>query len=181
MSNDGLQRLRAMVAGHSPADSTESEHQRLVVQLIDEHGEFIADRTCRPGHVTGSAAVVNAEGTRLVLLHHTKLDIWVQAGGHADGDLDLAAVALREAEEETGIEGLVIRPTLVDIDVHEVRPPKEDPHLHLDLRFIVDAPVGAELAINHESRAAVWADANEARALNGEPGLARLFGKCLRC
>ena len=66
-----------------------------------QHGAALADRTTSPGHLTGSALVVDATGTRIVVLLHTKLRRWLQPGGHADGDLDLAAVALREATEET--------------------------------------------------------------------------------
>ena len=48
-------------------------------------------------------------GQRVLLTHHRKLDRWLQLGGHADGDRDLARVALKEAEEESGLAGLVGR------------------------------------------------------------------------
>ena len=101
-------------------------------------------RTGRPGHFTGSALVVDATATRVLLLFHTKLQRWLQPGGHADGDANLAAVALREATEETGICGLRVALPAIDLDVHEVAPPAEDPHLHLDVRFLVVAPEGAD-------------------------------------
>ncbi len=123
--------------------------------------------------------MLDAARRRVLLLEHAKLRIWVQPGGHADGDADLRSVALREASEETGIEGLVVEPDLVDIDVHEVRPPSEDPHRHLDLRFVVVAPPDAVVSLNHESRAFRWVDGDEARSLNPEPGLARLIRKGL--
>ena len=117
-----------------------------------------ADRTTRPGHLTGSAFVVSDDGERAVLLFHRKLRRWLQPGGHADGDMNLVHVALREATEETGIDGLAVDPEPVDLDIHEVRPPSEDAHLHLDVRFLVVAPPHAVLAANDESDAIRWVE-----------------------
>lgn len=132
------------------------------------------DRGERPGHLTGSALVVDAARARVLLLLHAKLGIWVQPGGHADGDANLAGVALREAREETGIEGLRIWPVAVDLDVHEVAPPAEDPHLHHDVRFVVLAPPDAELAPNHESTDHRWVGLDELDGLDVDVGLRRL-------
>lgn len=132
------------------------------------------DRTERPGHLTGSALVVDAARRRVLLLLHTKLGIWVQPGGHADGDANLAAVALREAEEETGIEGLRIWPRAVDLDIHRVDPPREDAHDHHDVRFLVLAPEDAVVRPNEESRDARWVEVTELGDLGADEGLHRL-------
>ena len=95
-------------------------------------------------------------------------------GGHADGDADLAHVAWREATEETGIEGLVVVVPAVHLDVHEVRPPSEDPHLHLDVRHLVLAPPGAVVAGNHESEALRWVQPDELPELGADDGLLEL-------
>jgi 8-oxo-dGTP pyrophosphatase MutT (NUDIX family) len=133
-----------------------------------------ADRATRPGHLTGSAFVVSADGSAAVLLLHTKLEKWLQPGGHADGDCNLAAVALREASEETGIEGLGVHPIAIDVDVHEVRPPTEDPHLHLDVRYLVVAPPAARVVGNEESRAIRWVSRSRLGAYSPDAGLVRL-------
>ena len=62
------------------------------------------ERDCWAGHVTGSAWLVDPSGRDVLLTHHRKLGIWLQLGGHSDGDPETAAVALREAEEESGLE-----------------------------------------------------------------------------
>lgn len=131
-----------------------------ILDHVERHPD-IAERTCRPGHLTGSALVVEPGGRRTLLMLHAKLGRWFQPGGHADGDTNLPAVALREATEETGIAGLRVHPTVIDVDIHEVRPPNEDPHLHLDVRFVVMAPEGARETGNDESLALRWVTEDE--------------------
>jgi 8-oxo-dGTP pyrophosphatase MutT (NUDIX family) len=146
-----------------------------VLALLDEHGAALADRTTAPGHLTGSALVVDATGTRVVVLLHTKLRRWLQPGGHADGDMELAAVALREATEETGIDGLRVLVPAIDLDLHEVdHGDALGNHLHLDLRFVVVAPPGAVIEGNHESLELRWVTMGELEDLADEEGLVRL-------
>ena len=115
------------------------------------------ERTCVPGHFTGSAWVVSADGERALLLHHRKLGIWVQPGGHADGDGDLAAVALREAQEETGLPGLRIEGGVFDLDRHAIPARGSDPeHFHYDVRFVVRAGADEAFVVNEESHALKW-------------------------
>jgi len=157
----------------SPGDDDLEADRLLIAELVRSHPN-IADRHCRPGHLTGSALVVDAAGDHLALVFHTKLQRWLQPGGHADGDTNLAAVALREATEEIGVSGLRIDPRPLDLDIHLVRPPREDPHLHLDVRFLVVAPVGSVLAANHESEALRWVRWDELDRYDPDPGLRRL-------
>jgi 8-oxo-dGTP pyrophosphatase MutT (NUDIX family) len=123
-------------------------HRDEIVDFVAAHLDA-AHRTSAEGHLTGSALVVDASATRTLLMLHRKLGRWFQPGGHADGDTNLPAVALREAQEETGI-------AAIDIDVHLVSPPAEPPHLHLDTRYLVLAPDGALEHANEESLALRW-------------------------
>lgn len=160
---------------------------RLARAHRDRVLEFIADhpcasvRSCREGHLTGSALVVDAAGTRTLLMLHRKLGRWFQPGGHADGDANLAAVSLREATEETGIAGLRVALPAIDVDVHLVEPPGEEPHLHLDARFLVVAPAGAVEEANAESLDLRWVEEADLDHLVPpiDPGTRRLVGRGL--
>ena len=117
------------------------------------------DRTCVPGHFTGSAWLVDRPGRRILLTHHRKLNRWLQLGGHADGDPDLARVALREAEEESGLHGLVVAPEIFDLDRHVIPARGSDPeHFHYDVRFVVRTTGTEDFVVGDESHALAWRD-----------------------
>jgi len=137
-------------------------------------GPAVLDRSWRPSHLTASALVVDATATQTLLLLHRKLGRWLQPGGHVDGDGNLAAAALREASEETGIEGLRVVFPAVDVDIHRVAPPAESAHDHLDVRFVVVAPPGAAAVGNHESLGLRWVRESELGDLGVDDGLHRL-------
>lgn len=166
--------LSAVRAAIAPVTAPELvDDRRRMHELLDTRPRPL-DRVERPGHFTGSALVVHADLERTLVLFHAKLQIWVQPGGHADGDANLAAVALREASEETGIKGLRVWPVAVDLDIHRVDPPSEDAHLHHDVRFVVLAPPGAVIDANHESEAQRWVRPVDLAALGADAGLRRL-------
>lgn len=133
-------------------------------------------RTCVPGHLTGSAWIVSPARDRVLLTHHRKLDKWLQLGGHADGDPDLAAVALREAREESGLTGLrLVSPLIFDLDVHVIPARRADPaHRHYDLRFLIEADPAEPLAISEESKDLAWVALDRVTALNPEESMARM-------
>jgi 8-oxo-dGTP pyrophosphatase MutT (NUDIX family) len=109
------------------------------------------------GHFTGSAWLISADGKRVLLMHHRKLDRWLQPGGHADGDVDLARVALREAQEETGLTGLRVEQDIFDLDCHRIPARADEPeHWHYDVRYVVRAAADERFTVNEESRALAW-------------------------
>jgi 8-oxo-dGTP pyrophosphatase MutT (NUDIX family) len=124
-------------------------------------GPQAMSRAHREGHVTASALVVDEAG-RVLLCLHGRLGKWMQLGGHCEpGDTTLAGAALREATEESGIEGLTLDPDPIDVDVHDVRcgPGDGTPataSTHYDVRFLLRAPAGATEQISDESAALDW-------------------------
>jgi 8-oxo-dGTP pyrophosphatase MutT (NUDIX family) len=115
------------------------------------------ERSLPMGHLTGSAWLVDRSCERVLLTHHRKLDRWLQLGGHVDGEVDIARAALREAKEESGIEGLVVEPAIFDLDRHWIPPRATEPgHWHYDVRFVVRC-VGSEVfVVSDESHALAW-------------------------
>jgi 8-oxo-dGTP pyrophosphatase MutT (NUDIX family) len=142
----------------------EAETGGLFLQFLQSHDD-VFERSHRAGHFTGSAFLVSADGTRVLLMHHRKLDRWLQPGGHADGDPNLAGVALREAQEETGVPGLRVEGDIFDIDHHRIPLRGAEPeHWHYDVRYVVRAGGDERFVVNGESRALAWRPVTEVAA-----------------
>jgi 8-oxo-dGTP pyrophosphatase MutT (NUDIX family) len=174
-SSADLAVARGIVAAMAQEAGQAAMGERML-EFLDGHPDALL-RTCTLGHLTGSAFVVDADARHALLMFHTKLQRWLQPGGHADGDANLARVALREASEETGIDGLAVDPTPIDLDIHRVAPPSERPHLHHDVRYLVVAPVGATPRGNHESEALRWVSEADLPALGVDEGTLRMAGR----
>ncbi|MBJ6124461.1 NUDIX hydrolase [Microvirga splendida] len=154
-------------------DIPEDSHALLRRQIAN--GDDIHSRRTFPGHVTTSAFILDAEGKRILLIHHRSLGRWLQPGGHYEAPEDLAASALREAVEETGMEGLAIDPwhrtsgLPVDIDSHRIpaRPERDEPeHWHHDIRYVVRAQEGSALRPDlREVHGAAWRSLEELEAI----------------
>ena len=151
----GLAGARATLASYQPAVPAQAAVRDEMIAFCDAHPDALL-RTCAPGHLTGSAVVLDATGAHVLLMLHRKLGRWLQMGGHCDGDGDLAAVALREATEESGIAGLRLLPEPVDLDIHPVPCPPGHAGRHLDVRYVALAPPGVAAPGNRESIAVRW-------------------------
>ena len=174
--------LARALEAHRPVDPREAADLLEIIQFVAGHADPF-DRRIPEGHLTGSALVVSRDGRRVLLLRHRKLQRWLQPGGHAEpGEAAGEAVALREAREETGIEGLALHPAAprpLDVDVHEIPARGDEPaHLHLDLRYLVLAPPEAALVRSAaESEDLRWFGWDQLRGLDLDPGLRRALGK----
>jgi 8-oxo-dGTP pyrophosphatase MutT (NUDIX family) len=133
-----------------------------------------------PGHMTGSAWIINHDRTKVLLIHHAKLDRWLQPGGHADGDENILAVARKEAEEETGLQNLtLLHSGLFDIDIHMIPERKDFPrHDHYDIRFAFEAAEDERLEISPESKDLAWISIDDlASVTNSNHSMTRMAKK----
>ena len=128
---------------------------RFLELLGDPADPFARERLA--GHFTASAWLVDAPGMRVLLTHHRKLGLWLQLGGHADGDRDLARAALKEAQEESGLAGLQVEGDIFDLDRHWI-PAHQDvsAHWHYDVRYVVRAGADEAFVVSEESHALAW-------------------------
>lgn len=150
--------LRAQLLAHAQAvDPAQGALAQDFIALLDDAADpFVRARLA--GHFTGSAWLVSADGQRALLMHHRKLERWLQPGGHADGERDLAAVALKEAGEESGLEQLRLEDgQIFDLDRHWIPERGEVPgHWHYDVRYVVRNSGSEAFVINPESLALAW-------------------------
>ncbi len=143
------------------ATSDAAEANRVRTLALLEAGPIAMTRAHRPGHVTASTLVLDADG-RFLLCLHGRIGRWAQVGGHCEpADASVAAAALREATEESGIAGLTLDPTPIDLDIHPVTCAGVDgtpagPSAHHDIRYVAWAPPGAVEQVSPESRALGW-------------------------
>ena len=176
--------LHRLIRSHAPADAKEEADKKTILAFLESGGDPFDRKRYDPGHLTGSAFIVDARRENLLLVHHVKLDRWLQPGGHGEpGETDPFVVALREAEEETGIPDLVPYPNALpfDLDVHEIPARKNEPaHLHLDIRYLLVAPADATPHASSESKGIAWKPLDEILRTSPEGGTKRAVAKILR-
>ena len=170
--------LKSLIAAYCRRWPEESETVERFSAFIDAHPDCF-HRSCRTGHVTGSAWIVDAGGDRVLLTHHRKLGRWLQPGGHCDGDPDTLAVALREAREESGLEVRALGESIFDLDVHPIPARGHEPaHHHFDVRFLVRAD-DDRYRVSEESSALAWVPAEGVGALTNDESVLRMARKWL--
>lgn len=150
------------------------------VEFVQHNPQCLLRETL-PGHVTGSAWVVNPGQTRVLLTLHRKLGRWLQLGGHADGEGNLLRVAWQEAREESGIEEILpLSEQIFDLGIHPIPARKGEPeHYHYDVRFVFQAQHEA-VRVSKESLDLAWVDMATLESLGVADGLLRMRDKFFR-
>jgi len=171
-----LERLRGHAAG--ALEPEEAASVAATIRFVEAHPDCLL-RSCLEGHLTGSAWIVSPDRLQTLLTHHQKLDRWLQLGGHADGNPDLLAVALREAFEESGLRSLrAVSPRIFDVDRHWIPARKLEPgHWHHDLRFLIEADPAHPLTLSDESKDLAWVELAAVAGLNPSESMARMVRK----
>ena len=170
----------ALLQNYQPTGDKEKHDLAFIIDFVKRTDAFTSRHTPE-AHLTASAWVTNGDHTRAVLLHHKKLDIWVQPGGHIDdSDESLQVASLREAEEETGLSNLQpVSDGIFDVDIHEIPARKSEPaHLHLDIRFWFETPTDT-LTLSDESHDLAWFEENKVADVTTEESILRMVRKSL--
>ncbi len=175
------QPLLELIGRYASRFPDETETVRRFRDFVRQNADCF-QRQLAVGHITGAAWLVDRDLERVLLTHHRKLGIWIQLGGHADGDPDILNVALREAEEESGLAG--IEPLgdgeIFDLGIHRIPARRSEPaHWHYDVRFAFIHTGNGRYRVSDESHDLAWAPIERIRDFTSEKSMLRMAEKWL--
>ncbi len=170
--------LRQLLHNYRPTDLPEVAFKHRMLEFIEEYPNCF-ERTLDVGHITASAWLLNKDHTQFLLTHHAKLNRWFQLGGHCDGDYDVLRVAIREAQEESGIMNIApVHTNIFDIDIHLIPAnSREKEHFHYDVRFLLHVVSDEEPIISSESKALQWFGKDACQLPTQSNSIMRMFNK----
>lgn len=180
MQNRTMKRKKLLNLLHNyhPQDPHEIEAKKQIINFVKENPDCF-ERRLESGHVTASCWLLNYDRTKALLMHHKKLNKWVQLGGHCDGNSDVLEVAMKEAQEESGIVEIApISREIFDIDIHiSPKTAKEKEHFHYDIRFLLGVTQPVDFVKNEESNELRWVTKNIQELPTQQEAVVRMFKK----
>lgn len=168
--------LRDMLEKYAPTDVDEILYKTRMLNFLNAY-ENCFERSLAVGHFTGSCWLVNPNNTKFLLTLHKKVGLWLQPGGHADGNSNIAHVALKEGYEESGLKHIeLVSAAIFDIDIHLFSSRKKEisDHFHYDIRFLLRAS-DENIKISDESDDLRWFSKPPEENLGG--GIIRMYRK----
>lgn len=175
--------LKKEIEAYQPYNEQETTDKAVILKYIDSFDNLLT-RENELAHFTASSWIVNKERTKVVMIYHNIYDSWSWTGGHADGEEDLLAVAIREAREETGLEH--IRPVSEDIysleivcvNGHVKRGKYVASHLHINVTYLLEADEAETLKIKQDENSGVkWVNIEDTIAMSSEPCMWDIYRK----
>ena len=171
--------LLVLLHVHQAFDAHEQQMLERLTAFVSAHENFYS-RELLIGHITASAWIVDEAHSHALLLHHGKLNKWLQPGGHVEDDADILSASIREAREETGVDVQPFSEKIFDVDIHEIPArPNEPAHFHYDIRFLLVANKAAPLLVSSESKDLMWVAIDEIETLTQEESVLRMARKLI--
>ena len=177
--------LKEQILNYVPFNEQEERDKKLLLEWLSQPDVF--ERKNEKAHFTSSAWVLNPERTKVLMIYHNIYDSWAWMGGHADGEEDMLATALREAKEESGLEELSpLSPAPTGLDIltvkgHFKRGKWVVPHLHLSLCYSFVADPNQQLRIKPDENSGVqWLPVDRLAEFVSEPDLLPVYDRIIR-
>ena len=172
--------LLELLRRYIPIDEEERAYHQKIIKFVMDYSDCF-ERSLEVGHVTASAWLLNKTANQALLMHHAKLNRWCQPGGHCDGNPNVIAVALQEAQEESGISQIIpVVKEIFDLDVHFIPAQRGvQEHYHYDIRFLLQVISEEEAVGNNESKGLCWVsrDRKEIYSLTKSQSVLRMWEK----
>lgn len=175
--------LKEQIENYKPYNEQEEKDKEMIIECINTF-EDVLTRENKMCHFTASNWIVNKERTKVLMIYHNIYKSWAWTGGHADGDSNLLHVALKEAEEETGLKNLKILSNgifglqILTVDSHIKRGKFVPSHLHLDCCFLLEADESEAVKIKADENSGVeWIDIDKATEITNEEKMKPIYAK----
>lgn len=169
---------------YEPYNEQEARDRALLLRALREEADVFTRKNDRM-HMTASAWVTNEAHDGVLMAYHNIYDSWAWLGGHADGEEDLLAVALREANEESGIRAVPVSRDIFSLEILHVAPHVKRgkfvcAHLHLNATYLLEADDQAPIRCKPDENSAVrWLDTAEVLAAVSEPAMLPVYRKLM--
>lgn len=178
-----LELLKNNIEAYVPCNEQEEADKKLMLEFINKNPNCLT-RECKEGHFTASNWIVNKSRTKVLMIYHNIYQSWAWTGGHADGEEDLYAVALKEAQEESNIKKLKLLNEgffsleVLPVNGHVKRGKYVSSHLHLNCTFLFEADENEELAIKADENSGVkWLDIDKVVDISDEESMKPIYKK----
>ncbi len=175
--------LKEQIENYKPYNEQEKNDKKIMIECIDKF-EDVLTRENKICHFTASNWITNKERSKVLMIYHNIYKSWAWTGGHADGDSNLLHVALKEAEEETGLKNLKVLSNgiygiqILTVDSHIKRGKFVSSHLHLDCCFLLEADENEVLKIKEDENSGVeWIDIDKALEVTNETKMIQIYRK----
>ena len=173
------------ITKYKPWNEQEEKDKEMILHCIDIFDDILT-RENKIAHITSSAFIVNKNKDKVLMIHHNIYNSWSWTGGHADGDKDLLGVAIREANEETGVKNVnSLTSEIFSLDIlpvlgHTKRGEYVSAHLHLSIAYLVEACEEEVLIVKEDENSGVkWVPIDEVDTYSNEPHMQKVYNKVI--